>query len=397
MTNLRLQLSSRMKEVCTARVEREQAQSMRYTGAAHFIQSIRQTNSTGYHATNPNSTITGHEHGIGNHNDVFNGTPQATRSSTDGTNLYYTDTVGINSHVQYANSCTGTRCSGGCASSSSSNSMHHDEPSFHNPDVNGVYWNGASEATTTTTTATDPSRMSNPFTNSNNESGDGAQESILRGPVVEALYRSTTGSSQQTTAWRPAAHGLATVPPPRRHLHDNWRQRDDPTPTAFRTVVLDVKAEEENQPEQPPLLERLRPSLPDPEPWQVKLYREKDWSLATLVEVFDQTIPTVSWPPSELIQMLRRKHGDSWPGGDDEDEGSEGSEGGVLTPATLAADDSFAEFQQQDVPMKKKKRKTLLDIYHEAKKEVALREQGPSHTLQFGNMTAIELSASIAS
>ncbi|GJD05240.1 hypothetical protein ColKHC_14065 [Colletotrichum higginsianum] len=262
--------------------------------------------------------------------------------------------------------------------------MHHNEPSFRTPDVNGVYGNSASEATITI--ATDSNRIS-PFTNSNNESGDCARENFLRGPVVDALYRSRTGASQQTAAWRPAALGLATAPPPPRHLHDNWRQRDDPTPTAFRTAVLAVPAEEESQPQQPSLLERLEPSVPDPERWQGVLYQKKGWSLGILGEaaVASRTVPG---PPSGLILMLRRKYGDSWPRGDDEDEGSEG----VLTPATLGDDDLFAQLQHE-LPARTKKRKTILEIYNEAKKEAALREQGPGHTLQFGDMTAIELSA----
>ncbi|KAK6210052.1 hypothetical protein QIS74_11636 [Colletotrichum tabaci] len=344
MTNLRMQLSNRMKEVCIARVERVRAQSMGYAGATHFVHSILQTNSTDDHSMDPNSNSPNDEHGIRNHGDVSNGTSQATKGSTDGTNLDDTHPVGVNSHGQYANSCTGAHCKGGCASSSSSNRMHH------------------------------------------NESGDGARENFLRGPVVDALYRSRTGSSQQTAAWRPAALGLATAPPPPRHLHDNWRQRDDPTPTAFRTAVLVVPAEEGSQPQQPSLLERLDPSVPDPERWQGVLYQKKGWSLGILGEaaVASRMVPG---PPSGLILMLRRKYGDSWPRGDDEDEGSEG----VLTPATLGDDDLSAQFQHE-LPARTKKRKTLLEIYNEAKKEAALREQGPGHTLQFGDMTAIELS-----
>ncbi|WQF76808.1 hypothetical protein CDEST_01822 [Colletotrichum destructivum] len=384
MTNLRIQLSNRMKEMCMARVERVRAQSMGYAGAAHFVHGILRTNSTDFHSTDPNSTIPNDEHGIRNHGDVSNSTSQATKgSSTDGTHLDDTHPVGVNSHVQYANSCTGAHCKGGCASSSSSNMMHHNEPSFRTPDVNEAYGNSASEATITT--ATDSNGVS-PFTNSN-ESGDGAREKFLRGPVVDALYRSRTGSSQHTAAWRPAALGLATAPPPPRHLHDNWRQRDDPSPTAFRNAVLAVPAEEESQPEQPSLLESLDPSVPDPEPWQGVLYQKKGWSLGILGDaaVASRTVPG---PLSGLILMLRRKYGDSWPRGDDEDEGSEG----VLTPATLGDDDSFAQFQHE-LPARTKKRKTLLEIYNEAKKEAALREQGHGHTLQFGDMTAIELSA----
>ncbi|TQN74100.1 hypothetical protein CSHISOI_01337 [Colletotrichum shisoi] len=385
MTKLRIQLSNRMKEVCMARVERVRAQSLRYAGAAHFVHGIHQTNSTDVHSTDPNSTSPNDEHGIRTHGDVSNGTSQAIKGSgTDGTHLDDTHPVGVNSHIQYANYCTGAHCKGGCASSSSSNGMHHNEPSLCTPDVDEAYGNSASEATIAS--ATHSSRIS-PFTNSNNESGDGAQENFLRGPVVDALYRSRTGSSQHTAAWRPAALGLATAPPPPRHLHDNWRHRDDTTPTASRTAVLAVPAEEEGQPEQPSLLESLDPSVPDPEPWQGVLYQKKGWSLGILGDaaVASRTVPG---PPSGLVLMLRSMHGDSWPRGDDEDEGSEG----VLTPATLGDNDSFAQFQRE-LPARPKKRKTLLEIYNEAKKEAALREQGQGHTLQFGDMTALELSA----
>ncbi|GKT89022.1 hypothetical protein Ct61P_06872 [Colletotrichum tofieldiae] len=210
-----------------------------------------------------------------------------------------------------------------------------------------------------------------------------ALDTFSRSPVASSSYANAERASARTLTCKTAATSPTAKPPQRRNLHGNWRQRDAAPVTSFRDSVLADIAKEQKQPKQPTLLESLGHSLADPELWQVELYRQKSRLLSTPAIA---RYPFVEQAKLQhgLFQELKKKYGDTWPQANYEDDQS-------VNPSTPTLEGHGLSAQgEQNGPTK---RKTLLEIYHEAEKETALRKRGPSQWVQFGDMAAVEIPA----
>ncbi|KZL84813.1 hypothetical protein CI238_08029 [Colletotrichum incanum] len=388
-----------MKSACAARIEREHEQSIDYANATYNAHSLPQSNASGTHSTDVKGSDFNDEHGSGSHVHIC----WATLGPADGYDLgwggengaydgaWQASDVDINAMgLDNTSLVIGTCGHNAYHASSSSNGTHHDETPDHNAHTDELQSSGVFSRDTSDKdpypTLTDMTWI-RPSTSLSHNSGQphGASDAFSPGPFASSCHANNAETaSTRTLTYKTAATSPTAKPPQRRNLHGNWRQRDAAPVTSFGDSVLADIAKEQEQPKQPTLLERLGHSLSDPEPWQVELHQQKSRLLSTPTAV-ERSLAEDTLLQHGLFQELNKKYGDTWPKADDEDEQSTNSSTPTFERGGLSAQG------EQNVPTK---RKTLLEIYYEAEKETALRNQGLSQWLQFGDMTAVEIPTS---
>ncbi|GKT47565.1 uncharacterized protein ColSpa_07746 [Colletotrichum spaethianum] len=400
-----------MKSVCAARIERQQEQSIDYANATYFAYNFSQSNATGTHTTDANgggfddeNDSNSHAHvcwatlnladdcdfSSGDGHGTYDGTWQVNNTDANEIDLDNTRLVTLRIHRLRAESCPGPCGDNPHAAGSVSNGTYHNARPDHNtptngPQLSGVFSNDTfnRDAYADVNHATRSSPFANLLLNSSEKGQPHDVPAALSQNTVAASHDAKNAErvSAQSPAWRDTASSPATNPPQRRNLHGNWRQRHKASTTSFRDSVLADFAKEQEVEKQPTLLEKLGHSQSDPEPWQVELRQQKSRPFSAPTRLAGKSLSGDVKLQHGLFQELGEKYGNTWSQAIKKDEQSNGSS------ASFYRQDSPVQ-SEQGVPTKKK---TLLEIYYEAKREADLQKPGLSRQLQFGDMAAVEI------